>query len=89
MDKKTLNISIKHILEKLNEEYEIFKEKGGGQIKHGHYIYNDDGEIIIPRHRWVTWANELNIDYARLNDVLDILKHRGFINKYRFISDYM
>jgi len=82
--KTDLNIQIQYILGKLNEEYEVAKEKGFPSKGR----FNDADAVIAPQ-RWSLWQQELGIDHGRFGDILDILQKRGFIRRSEFISEFM
>jgi hypothetical protein len=80
---------IHRILERLREEYEIAKEKGFPSRKRNfHLSYQSQPDAIIPGTRWSSWLNDLDIDYTRFNDVLDILYNKGLLGKFEFINPY-
>ena len=82
--------SMKLLLEKLSEEFEIVKRQGFPARKdyvYPHYSRNQD--IEIPEPRWRSWASELGVDFTRFEAILKILMKEGFLEKYEFISDYV
>ncbi len=91
MDKSTktdIATQIQYILQKLSEQHEIEKEKGFPSRKYDYYTrYHAEADAKIPEKRWRSWANELGIDFARMNDILGILVNKGLIKKFEYMSE--
>jgi hypothetical protein len=82
--------SIKLVLEKLSEEFEIVKRQGFPARKRDSYSqYVRRHDVKIPEPRWHRWANELGMDVARFEGVLKILVKDGFLEDYKFSPDYV
>lgn len=87
---KDVDESIKFILEKLSEEFEIVKRQGFPSRKRDAYSrYARQHDVKIPEPRWRSWANELGVDAARLEGILNILVEEGFLEKFKSSPDYV
>ncbi len=82
--------SIKLLLEKLSEEFEIVKRQGFPARKRDSYSqYSRRHDVKIPEPRWRSWANELDMDATRFEGVLKILIKEGLIEDYKLTPDYV
>ncbi|MEI6490783.1 MAG: hypothetical protein WCO16_03405 [bacterium] len=79
--------SIKLLLEKLSEEFEIVKRQGFPARRRDIRARRHD--VKIPEKRWRAWANELGMDYTRFEGVLKILEKEGSLEDYKFSPDYI
>ncbi len=82
--------SIKLLLEKLSEEFEIVKRQGFPSRGRNYYSqHSRHHDVRIPDTRWRAWAHELGMDYTRLDAILKVLVNEGLLEKYEFTSDYV
>ncbi len=82
--------SIKLLLEKLSEEFEIVKRQGfPARKRDGYSRYVRQCDVKIPEPRWRAWANELDMDATRLEGVLNILVNEGFLEQFKSSPDYI
>ena len=82
--------SIKLILEKLSEEFEIVKRQGfPARNRDAYSQYTRRHDVKIPERRWHAWANELDMDVARFESILKIVTKEGFLESYKFSPDYV
>lgn len=82
--------SIKYILGKLSEEFEIVKRQGFPARRRDMYSrYSRQYDVKIPEPRWRSWTNELGMDATRFEGVLTILIKEGFLEDYKLTPDYV
>lgn len=85
-----IDTSIKLVLEKLSEEFEIVKRQGFPARKRDEYSrYSRHYDVKIPEPKWRSWAYELGMDAARLEGILNILVEEGFLEKFKSSPDYI
>lgn len=82
--------SIKLLLEKLSEEFEIVKRQGFPARQRDEYSrYSRRCDVKIPEPRWRSWANELGMDATRFEGILNILVKEGFLEQFKSSPDYI
>jgi hypothetical protein len=87
---RDIDEGIKALLEKLSEEFEIVKRQGFPARKRDVYSrYARQCDVKIPEPRWRAWANELGMDAARFEGILNILVKEGFLEQFKSSPDYI
>jgi len=82
--------SIKLILEKLSEEFEIVKRQGFPARKNDLYSrHSRPQDVRLSEYRWRAWSEELGMDYTRFEGILKIIEKEGFLEDYKFSPDYI